>query len=719
MARLNEPPAAPASTSATAPGESVDALKRRFIRQNRELAKNNSSQSLRIRNLELEVSRLLSDNLDLRNQVLHLQNEVYTAQTRASQNAAQTLKDEMRAKMAELACIVDGIDEAQEVELPDALRRKRPVEGNWRERQPLSELMRETQMPTITEDKSYPRRTLGTDEIQAIRLSDHSSNESPDLGPPPVARFDYEDPVKNASPLGNKTSPEQPAVPCEKDVLPANLTVNLETRRKRKDGSSRLEIKRHSLLPQSPVKSEEGQPASTILRTGAKRKLADRENDKPIKPPSKGDFTFSRKTLSEDARPTMQKPASAEQVEEVAQASPKPTRRVLGDKSVNMSPRKPASRADKPEKDGPEKEVSFKPKAGKDAAPGRRRRASSIPLPSPPRDSIAETVEILPPPPPALAEEPNPKTPAALDLFSPTPSEPSAKPQGRGDTPPPSDLTTLSVTTDGGEVRPSRRARSAVNYAEPSLISKMRRPDKKMVDALTGLQDPRRAMNASDRKAPMSASRMVEIKQEPVDEDENNQENAWKDLPSASAPLSPLHQKSDTLDDNPIQHSPPLDLNRAHSAPEPAVLTNVTSDPDQPRSATSATISALMAGSRKRRQSSQQPFATDIQPPSVEEAVKKLEELDLYEFKDSSSPNSPEKAESAAREVKPASRARATGGRRHSSVPKNDFPATGSSRARSRAEAAVNGNNCEGETGTETLDAAAGARMRRRRSMMV
>ena len=30
--------------------------------------------------------------------------------------------------------------------------------------------------------------------------------------------------------------------------------------------------------------------------------LADRENEKPIKPPSKGDFTFSRKVTSEQAK---------------------------------------------------------------------------------------------------------------------------------------------------------------------------------------------------------------------------------------------------------------------------------------------------------------------------------------------------------------------------------------------------------------------------------
>lgn len=63
-------------------------VKRRFTRQNRELAKNNSTQSLRNRSRELEVSKLLSDNPDLREQVLSSQNELYDARMQVSSAAA-------------------------------------------------------------------------------------------------------------------------------------------------------------------------------------------------------------------------------------------------------------------------------------------------------------------------------------------------------------------------------------------------------------------------------------------------------------------------------------------------------------------------------------------------------------------------------------------------------------------------------------------------------
>ena len=46
-------------------------MKRRFIRQNREIARVNSTQSLRIRNLEAEISRLLAENIALREQAIN------------------------------------------------------------------------------------------------------------------------------------------------------------------------------------------------------------------------------------------------------------------------------------------------------------------------------------------------------------------------------------------------------------------------------------------------------------------------------------------------------------------------------------------------------------------------------------------------------------------------------------------------------------------------
>lgn len=663
----------------TKPPADFEEVKRRFIRQNRELAKNNSGQSLRIRSLELEVSRLLADNLELRNQVNHLKHEVYAAQKKASNSAARRVKDQMRAKIAALSAIVDSIEEDEEP-VKSPVQRK-PIEGNWRERQTLSELMRDTAMPTIVEDKHFPRRTLGADDLQPIRLSDQSSNGSPDLGPPPVAHFDYEDPVKNASPLTSKTSPPKPETENDDEALPAALTVNLETRRKRKDSSSRLEIRRSSLLGETAAKIEEEKPS--ILRTGAKRKLADRENDKPIKPPSKGDFTFSRKVNGEETKPKENpKPSTPEDdPKNIVVQSPASRRKVLGEKSTNMSPRKTVTTSSKGEKDGLEKPAPSRLAASKDATTTRRRRTSSIPVPSPPREA-PQVIEIAP------TTETGPMTPAALDLFSPTTSEPSAKPEGREGTPPPGDLSTLSTTTDAG--RGSRRARSAVNYAEPSLISKMRRPDKKMVDAVTGLQDPRRAMGVSGEKRVSNGP--FTIKKEPPESEDGE---AWKSLPPAThvEPSSPLGQKGST------------EGLRSEAVFSPDLV----QVPENKPSASQATISALMAGGRRRRQSIQEePLGKDIDVDAASIA-KKLEEMDLYDFKDSSSPATNSSGVAPA-ESKPARTVSVKTHRRHSSVSKASRPVGGGL----ENAFSTNSTSAEGRLGTAAAGKAERLANRRR-----
>jgi hypothetical protein len=82
-------------------------------------------------------------------------------------------------------------------------------------------------------------------------------------------------------------------------------------------------------------------------------------------------------------------------------------------------------------------------------------------------------------------EDTEPQTPSHPDFLSPLQSQPSTiRPVGK-DTPPPADLTSDPNGTGAGPGgRPSRRARSQVNYAEPNLVSKMRRPTKELFDAV-------------------------------------------------------------------------------------------------------------------------------------------------------------------------------------------------------------------------------------------
>jgi Shugoshin C terminus len=140
----------------------------------------------------------------------------------------------------------------------------------------------------------------------------------------------------------------------------------------------------------------------------------------------------------------------------------------------------------------------------------------------------------------AVEPEQPPITPGLSDLFSPLGLQPSTGRTVSKDTPPPAGLRAISSAEVAG--RGSRRARAAVNYAEPSLVSKMRRPTKELVDAVG--KDGRPVFGG------------VVVKEDDDDEDERervrSQDTAWRPLSSASGGTvavadevpSPLSKKS-------------------------------------------------------------------------------------------------------------------------------------------------------------------------------
>jgi hypothetical protein len=140
------------------------------MRQNRDIARANSSQSLRIRNLENEVSKLLADNLGLRGQILRLQSEVDSGNAQRTAAYAIHIKSELEAKLQEIGALLGGLGE------PLKLANKSPKSGkitraspgtspdqkNWKNICTLSETMagQEGRLPPILENKQYPRKTL-------------------------------------------------------------------------------------------------------------------------------------------------------------------------------------------------------------------------------------------------------------------------------------------------------------------------------------------------------------------------------------------------------------------------------------------------------------------------------------------------------------------------------------------------------------------------------
>nr|POE85494.1 shugoshin [Quercus suber] len=642
MARLNEPPAA--SAHVLSPTESVDAceytylplfrttapsctmrtkskgtaqppaadldeVKRRFVRQNRELARNNSTQSLRIRNLEIEVGRLLTDNLDLREQVLNLRSELDRANAGIRVGAVEEIRDELKAKLAELGGLVAGLDDAvRHADPTQSAHQKGVLQGEWRERQPLIEAMRESQLPTINEDKLYPRRTLEAGDAQEMQLSDHNSNGSPELGSPPIAHFDYDEHEKLPSPLPITSDATDS---YEYDIIPVRLSANLETRRSRKRETSKLCIGTGSLLSQSPARADFETTALT-LRTGAKRKLADRDREhKKTESPTGEELAPMRDEDSTNGQAGLTAPSLiSERVTETdgggsAEIQQKPLRKVLGDKSTNISPRK-IQLAEKTDKAHLEKPV--RPDETSRRRNTRVRRVSSLPLPSSPNHagSIAESNE------PATLEL-NFATPLACeDLYSPMSSAHSVDVREKHDTPPPTTLN--AIRTSSEESRPSRRARSAVNYAEPSLVAKMRRPGKELADAISGSQDPRLAISTTTKAGKSLAShKTIRIKREPQGD---GNENDWTS--------STLAAFSETLSPSQLKSTRGLGPNAETRQPR------VISIEQSVSSAISQTAPEAIRGTHK---DTHQPSEHELGP-----IINKMDNLDIYDLRESSSP---------------------------------------------------------------------------------
>ncbi|KAF2184458.1 hypothetical protein K469DRAFT_667022 [Zopfia rhizophila CBS 207.26] len=624
MARLNDPPVAPGHTT----NETVDAVKRRFLRQNRELAKTNSQQSIRIRNLETEGSRLLAENLSLREQVLQLQNALEAQSNRPSFENIHSVKDQLEAKIQELGSLVAELGQLKD---PDtgprcksqlAATRRSPDERQWRSGLGLQEV-ENGMLPTIVEDKYYPRRTMNADELRG-KLEDPDS-QSPDLGPPPVSHFENEEPIAfNPSP-----PPEENEQGETEDPNPA-LSINLETRKKRRESNPKISIRRVSVFQSPPEDSEDG--SGKGVRAGAKRKLSVREDDEKTDAraePQAEAFRFSRRYTPS---------ASQNGASNESQPSNDPDRPVLGSRPVNtdpvVSPKKQrASTLDKPDK---------KPHLTSKTSRGRititrvpQPDLHSIQLPEPiPTTDI--NLDSLPP-----------KTPAADDIFSPPSTEPSTSRPESKDTPPPSDLSSADQT--GLVARPSRRARAQVNYKEPSLATKMRRPGKELADAVVPPEHGR----VSVEPAPST------IKKSSIKREHNEEvDEAWKKLPTGNGGQDEVGEAGSPLREK---------VGRREGS-QGAENGNVSEKQTLNSSAASNAISALIAGSaasRRKVDGSANKSKESVNGKSVNGTGREdKDNLAIFDFTDSS-PTDPSTTSRPRIDLAKTTKT----SRRHSSVP--------------------------------------------------
>ncbi len=444
----------------------------------------NSTQSQRIRNLESEITRLVAENVAWREQAIAAKAEAERwRRTNSVSEEILNLKEKLQTKVQEVSLLLAEMGDLPEKAARKAKRKSRIqteslAEQDWKHRLSMREAagaerdMHDGRLPAILEDKLYPRRTLESAEITALRNEEamQHASESPELGPPPIAHFDVNDAISFDNPRrsldGNSEEGTQ-------------LPTTLEKRRKR----------RTSALLQDMTIEDSSEPEKAtplLLKSGAKRKLDVTELEEPVlQPRENDDFVFQRRqelwtteaTGKKASRFTRAPGRENDKPAEATVPSPqKPAeRKILAPKSTNSPAKRRVRVAQKLEvvKDDEQEKPSAK-------------FSHRLNIPPP-----LEAQEIVPEP--EKEAETNglpPKTPAVLedDVLSPISTEPSARTHQTKEA---AISNSVEDVLNGSIGRGSRRSRPAVSYALPNLRDKMRRPTKDLVGAVEGIEKPR------------------------------------------------------------------------------------------------------------------------------------------------------------------------------------------------------------------------------------
>ncbi|PHH85761.1 hypothetical protein CDD83_11200 [Cordyceps sp. RAO-2017] len=653
MARLNELPVS---------SDSLETLRRKMLRQNRDLAKSNNVRALRIRELENECACMLSENLELRGRILELEKQVDDSEARRIADHALAIKAKLESQLTEWGTMIAGLG------LEPPLKRHSPrIRKSTSSRQRMSfaagrpspsqrrlrDVARDIEdLGHISENKSYPRRSMNPQQILALR-SEADEADSPELGPPPMSKFidDDDDPVKVDSPTRHpplepqETSPKATIEPPVSFPSPQVDKVAESPRAPSPEIQTQLPIARPQLDPQPevPTQSMTAQP----VKTGFKRKLAAREEAENT--PFQRLMNENQAPRAVAERPSIRDKADGRTLKELAVARKEGREK----KEVDWKARAPlAAKSTNVEMRSPKK--SFKPK-GAEAGPA----STKIELTTKPKGPIGRPRSKAKSNPPAKAEaEPGPE--AALQpttdlappvppgeppvLLSPSsPERPGGEPSPRGDTPPPADISSRGETT-----RPSRRNRAAVSYAEPNLRDKMRRPSKGMTDAVAG---EGRYSRRSSSQVDTPVSESCPPKHEPEDEGDAWKATAAEAREADDPPPSPLAGKD----------SPP-----ARELPD----TIVTERRRRPSSTTNAKKAERTASEGTTGAAQGRAADSDEAKPDPNESGS----VDIYEFT-SSSPQADR--EEAGEANKTNNRRQTMASRRVSAAVDNDKPSTG------------------------------------------
>lgn len=132
---------------------------------------------MKIRSLENECVRLLSENLDLRGQILRLQTELEDNKAQRIADHALDIKEKMEAQLAEWGAMLAGLghEPTPKSRSPRSAKKAkhrssigRTSMSEWKRRDTMSSMQdleaaaaQEGRLPPIWENKPCPRETLG------------------------------------------------------------------------------------------------------------------------------------------------------------------------------------------------------------------------------------------------------------------------------------------------------------------------------------------------------------------------------------------------------------------------------------------------------------------------------------------------------------------------------------------------------------------------------
>ncbi|KAK2591085.1 hypothetical protein QQS21_011218 [Conoideocrella luteorostrata] len=483
MARLNDAPMS---------SDSLETLRKKMLRQNRDLAKSNNVRALRIRELESECALMLSENLELRGRILELEKQVEDNESRRIADHALAIKAKLEAQLSEWGSLLSGLG------LEPPMKRHSPrIRKNVKQRMSFSAINRPSpsqrrlrdiardieELGSISEARLSSRQSLNPEQIRALRFK----ADSEELESPSKSQTIGKEPVKVDSPprsTPTKTCALSPRKALEPPVFlsspEANRTSDVPFRSPEKK-KAELASQPQKPIPQPGTPLPE--PIIAQIKTGSKRKYAQDESEN----------TVPRPTTNENAPPrlmgdkmSIREKAGGKTLKELTHMRKEAKEKQPGGTGIGRKPL--ATKNANDDMSSPKK--AAKPMATDEVATVKAELVRSKPIkertkPKAKNDTVLK-VQAVP-----VTEIRPPTASIASDLTTPVlePALMSPNSPGllndvdgpRGDTPPPSD-----ISLNGETSRPSRRNRATVSYAEPNLRDKMRRPTKELYDAVTG-----------------------------------------------------------------------------------------------------------------------------------------------------------------------------------------------------------------------------------------